>query len=149
MSSQAGRSAREPLSLLIFALVALGVSGIGPKDRLTWWLEVAPVLIGALLLVPTFWRFRLTPLVYRLLTVHALILVVGGHYTYAEVPAGFWVQDLFGFTRNHYDRLGHFAQGFVPALARARNPVENVAVKAGRLAVRAGDLRLSCVQCLL
>lgn len=111
-----GMKAREPLSLLILTLIALLISGMGPKDRVTWWMEVAPVLIGAPLLIATFWRFRLTPMLYRLLAVHALILVIGGHYTYAEVPAGFWVQDLFGFARNHYDRLGHFAQGFIPAL---------------------------------
>ncbi|MEK6806001.1 MAG: DUF2238 domain-containing protein [Pseudomonadota bacterium] len=108
--------AREPLALLIFTLTALLISGIGPKDRTTWLLEIFPILIGAPLLIATFRRFPLTPMVYRLLTAHSLILVVGGHYTYAEVPAGFWVQEIFGFARNHYDRLGHFAQGFVPAL---------------------------------
>ena len=109
-------SRREPLALLAVGLVALAVSGIGPKDRLTWFLEVAPVLIAVPLLVLTWRRFPLTPLLYRLILAHALILMVGGHYTYAEVPLGFWVQDLFGLARNHYDRLGHFAQGFVPAI---------------------------------
>lgn len=109
-------STREPFALLIFALTALLISAIGAKDRMTWWLEIFPILIGAPLLIATYGRFKLTPLVYRLLTLHALILMVGGHYTYAEVPAGFWLQEMFGFARNHYDRLGHFAQGFVPAL---------------------------------
>lgn len=68
------------------------------------------------MLVATYARFRLTPLVYRLLLLHALILVVGGHYTYAEVPLGFWVRDALGLARNHFDRLGHLAQGFVPAM---------------------------------
>jgi len=77
---------------------------------------VAPILIVAPILVLTARRFPLTPLVYRLLFVHALILMLGGHYTYAKVPLGFWVQDAFGLARNHYDRLGHFAQGFVPAI---------------------------------
>ena len=79
-------------------------------------MEIAPVLIGAPILVATASRFPLTPLMYRLLFVHAIILIVGGHYTYARVPLGFWVQDWFGLARNHYDRLGHFAQGFIPAL---------------------------------
>jgi putative membrane protein len=102
--------------LLVLALVALVVSGIGPKDRPTWVLEVAPVLIGVPILVATSRRFPLTPLVYRLLFFHALVLVVGGHYTYAEVPLGEWAKRAFGFARNHYDRLGHVTQGFVPAI---------------------------------
>jgi putative membrane protein len=107
---------REPLLLLIVGSVLLVLSGIGPHDRATWWLEVAPILIAGPILVLTARRFRLTPLAYRLIFVHALILMLGGHYTYAEVPAGFWLQDALGLTRNPYDRLGHFAQGFVPAV---------------------------------
>jgi putative membrane protein len=110
------RSAREPLILLGLAAVALVVSGIHPHDRLTWFLEVVPVLIGAPILIATYRRFPLTPLLYRLLFLHALILMAGGHYTYARVPLGFWVRDALGLARNHYDRLGHFAQGFVPAI---------------------------------
>ncbi|NNG02633.1 MAG: DUF2238 domain-containing protein [Inquilinus sp.] len=106
----------EPLVLLALALAALVVSGIGPAARLTWALEVAPVAIGAALLTATAGAFPLTPLLYRLLFVHALILMLGGHYTYAEVPPGFWVRDLFDLARNPYDRLGHLAQGFVPAI---------------------------------
>jgi putative membrane protein len=102
--------------LLVVALAALVVSGIGPKDRLTWLLEVAPVLIGASILVATWKRFPLTPLLCRLLLFHALVLVLGGHYTYAEVPLGEWAKEAFGFARNHYDRLGHVTQGFVPAI---------------------------------
>ena len=108
--------AREPFLLLLAASALLLLSGIGPRDRLTWWLEVAPVVIGIPILVATYRRFPLTPLLYRLLFLHASILILGGHYTYAQVPLGFWAQDLFGFARNHYDRLGHFAQGFVPAI---------------------------------
>jgi len=108
--------AREVFLLLLAVLVLLIISGIGPKDRLTWWLEVAPVVIGIPILAVTYRRFPLTPLLYRLLFLHAVILMLGGHYTYAQVPLGFWAQDLFGFARNHYDRLGHFAQGFVPAI---------------------------------
>lgn len=96
--------------------VALSVSGIGPYDRTTWWLEVFPVLLGIPILLLTGRRFPLTHLLYTLLAIHALILVLGGHYTYARVPLGHWAQEMFGFARNHYDRLGHFAQGFVPAI---------------------------------
>jgi putative membrane protein len=105
-----------PLALLILVGIALVLSGIAPNDRGTWWLEIFPILIGVPILVATYRRFPLTTLVYTLLAVHALILMLGGHYTYARVPLGFWAQDLFGFARNHYDRLGHFAQGFIPAI---------------------------------
>ena len=102
--------------LLVAVLVALAVSGIRPHDTFTWLLEVAPILIGVPILLATRRRFPLTPLLSVLLAVHALILMVGGHYTYAEVPLGFWARDALGLARNHYDRLGHFAQGFVPAV---------------------------------
>jgi putative membrane protein len=104
------------LVLLVLTAAALVVSGISPHDRTTWWLEVFPVILGVPLLIATRRRFPLTPLTYVLLFVHALILMLGGHYTYARVPLGFWVQDLLDLGRNHYDRLGHFAQGFVPAI---------------------------------
>jgi putative membrane protein len=110
------RSRRYPLTLLVLVAVALVASGLTPNDRGTWWLEIFPILIGIPILVATYRRFPLTSLVYTLLAIHALILMVGGHYTYARVPLGFWVQNLFGFARNHYDRLGHFAQGFIPAI---------------------------------
>jgi putative membrane protein len=107
---------REPATLLALLAVALVLSGVQPRDRFTWFLEVAPVLVGVPILIATYRRFPLTPLAYRLLFFHALILIVGGHYTYAEVPLGFWMKEAFGFARNHYDRIGHFAQGFVPAI---------------------------------
>jgi putative membrane protein len=103
-------------TLAFLTLAALAISGIHPYDRLTWVMETLPVMIGLPLLIATHRRFPLTPLAYRLLFVHALILMVGGHYTYARVPLGFWVQDAFGLARNHYDRLGHLAQGFIPAI---------------------------------
>jgi putative membrane protein len=109
-------SSREPLALIAAAVLVLLWSGVEPLERGTWWLEVAPVLIGAPALVLTYSTFRLSPLLYRLLLLHAVILMVGGHYTYARVPVGFWMQDLLDLSRNHYDRLGHFAQGFVPAI---------------------------------
>jgi len=91
-------------------------SGIAPHDRFTWWLEVAPILIGVPVLIWLYPKLRLTPLSDTLIWLHCLILMLGGHYTYAQVPLGFWMEDAFGFTRNHYDRIGHFAQGFIPAM---------------------------------
>jgi putative membrane protein len=106
----------EALALIILGAIALVLSGIHPADRTTWWLEVFPILIAVPILLATAQRFPLTPLAYRLIFVHSLILMGGGHYTYARVPLGFWMQTTFHFTRNHYDRIGHFAQGFVPAI---------------------------------
>ena len=106
----------EAVALLGIGAALLAWSGIEPADRTTWILEVFPIFIAAPLLLGTARRFPLTPLAYRLIFVHALILMLGGHYTYAQVPIGFWMQRVFGFTRNHYDRIGHFAQGFVPAI---------------------------------
>ncbi|MCG2635278.1 MAG: DUF2238 domain-containing protein, partial [Gammaproteobacteria bacterium] len=102
--------------LLAIAVLGLILSGIAPYDRLTWLLEVLPVMVGVPLLWLTHRRWPLTPLLYRLLMLEALILVIGGHYTYARVPLGLWLQEWFDLSRNHYDRLGHFSQGFVPAL---------------------------------
>ena len=106
----------EQYALLVITLAFLILSGIAPHDRTTWWLEIFPVLLAAPLLIATASRFPLTPLAYRLIFVHALILILGGHYTYAQVPLGFWLQDALNLARNHYDRIGHFAQGFVPAI---------------------------------
>jgi putative membrane protein len=102
--------------LLLVVTAALIVSGLHPYDRTTWWLEIFPILIAAPILVLTARRFPLTTLTYTLLAIHAIILMVGGHYTYARVPIGDWLQRLLGLARNDYDRLGHFAQGFVPAI---------------------------------
>jgi putative membrane protein len=106
----------EPRVLLVLALVCLALSRIGAAEPGTWVLEVAPIFIAVPILVVTATRFTLKPLAYRQQLVHALILMLGGHYTYARVPLGFWLQDAFHLGRNHYDRLGHFAQGFVPAI---------------------------------
>ncbi|HEY6066124.1 MAG TPA: DUF2238 domain-containing protein [Thermoanaerobaculia bacterium] len=111
-----GGPRREPGVLLAVGLLLLVVSGIRPRDRFTWILEVAPIFVAVPVLLATARRFPLTPLAYRLVFLHSLILMAGGHYTYAEVPLGFWFRDLLGLARNHYDRLGHFAQGFVPAI---------------------------------
>ena len=101
--------------IAVFFIVLIW-SGIAPKDFMTWCLEVFPAVIGAVVLWFTRERFPLTPLLYVLILVHCVILMVGGHYTYAEVPIGDWLCDTFDGTRNNYDKLGHFAQGFVPAL---------------------------------
>ena len=97
-------------------LLALLASGIAPHDRLTWFMEVLPVLIVAPMLIATRASFPLTSLAYVLICIHGLILILGGAYTYARVPPGLWVQEWFGLARNPYDRLGHLAQGFVPAI---------------------------------
>jgi putative membrane protein len=106
----------EAILLLTAGAVVLVVSRIGALEPGTWLLEVFPIFLGVPLLLETARRFPLTPLAYRLIFVHALILMVGGHYTYAKVPLGFWLQDALHLARNHYDRIGHFAQGFVPAI---------------------------------
>jgi putative membrane protein len=105
-----------PWKQLALVLAVLVWSGIEPRDRLTWWLEVAPVLIALPVLAFTWRRFPFTPLAYGLMTLHALILMVGGHYTYAEMPLFNWLRDSLDLARNHYDRLGHLAQGFIPAI---------------------------------
>lgn len=101
--------------LCVFAAV-LTWSAVHPHDYFTWILEVFPALIGLAVLAITYPRFQFTTLVYSLITLHCCILFAGGHYTYAEVPLGNWTRDFFHLARNDYDRLGHFAQGFVPAL---------------------------------
>jgi putative membrane protein len=103
--------------LLAIFCIALVWSVIQPHDYFTWLLETFPALIGVCIVLALRNRFPLTPLLLTLLVVHAIILMVGGHYTYAEVPFGFWMERAFGWSRNNYDRIGHFAQGFVPAIA--------------------------------
>ena len=107
---------RWPLALLALVLAVLLWSGIGPHDRLVWFLEVLPVLVALPLLLATAKSFPLTPLAYILIAIHAVILMYGGHYTYALTPFGDWLQDAFGTARNHYDRIGHLMQGFGPAI---------------------------------
>ena len=106
----------EPVELLLTGILLLAITAIHPHDYPTWLMETAPIFISAPILIATYKRYTLTQLTYRLLFLHALILMLGGHYTYAEVPLGYWMQDWFGFVRNDYDKIGHFAQGFVPAL---------------------------------
>lgn len=106
----------EAIVLLVIGTACLVISGIAPYDRTTWVLEIFPILIAVPVLLATARRFPLTPLVYRLIFVHALVLMIGGHYTYARVPLGFWIEHLLHLARNPYDRIGHFMQGFVPAI---------------------------------
>jgi putative membrane protein len=107
---------RTNTALLALFLAVFVWSAVHPHDYFTWILEVFPAIIGIALIAATHRRFPLTPLLLTLLTLHAIVLMVGGHYTYAEVPLGFWMRDAFHLARNDYDRIGHFAQGFVPAL---------------------------------
>ena len=104
------------LGTVVVALV-LAWSGIAPYDRTTWWMEVAPVFVVYPLLWLTRRRFEWSDLLYALIAAHAIVLIVGGAYSYARVPFGFWLQELLGDSRNPYDKIGHFMQGFVPAMA--------------------------------
>ncbi|HQS78567.1 MAG TPA: DUF2238 domain-containing protein [Sulfurovum sp.] len=103
------------LWLLVFLTVLIW-SAVNPKDTLTWFLEVLPALIGFALMALSYKKFPLTPLLSVLILIHMIILMVGGHYTYAEVPFFDWMKEVFDQTRNNYDKVGHFAQGFVPAI---------------------------------
>lgn len=128
-------STSEWLWLACFFLV-LSWSAWQPRDYPTWWLEVSPALAALVLLIATRRRFPLTPLAYVLILIHAAILMVGGHYTYAEVPLGDWLQNWTGGARNDYDKLGHVAQGLVPAIvAREILIRQNVVTQRGWLAV--------------
>ncbi len=121
--------------LLWLGLAVLGllvVSGLQPYERSTWYMEVAPIFIAAPVLWLTRKSFPLTSLLYVLIACHAVILLVGGAYTYARVPLGFWVQDAFHLSRNPYDKLGHFAQGFVPALVAREIFIRQGIVRPGR-----------------
>lgn len=126
------RHKHEALAWLVATAIVLLWSGIEPHDRLTWVLEVSPVLIGVPILLATYTRFPLSPLLYRLLFLHAAILMVGGHYTYSEVPLGSWAQELLGLSRNPYDRLGHFAQGFVPAMLAREILIRRSPLRSGK-----------------
>ena len=108
---------RDLFWMTLVVVVALAVSLIKPYDYLTWGLEIFPVAIALPVLYATARRYPLTPLLYWLIGLHCLVLILGAHYTYARVPLGFWAQDALDLARNHYDRVGHFMQGFVPAIA--------------------------------
>ncbi len=120
MRDQSSSTGEPPARLLLALLITFGIifawSAIRPHDYFTWFLEVLPALLGLAILISTYRRFRFTTLLYVLMWIHGIILVIGGHYTYAEVPLFNWLRDVFDLSRNHYDRVGHFAQGFVPAM---------------------------------
>lgn len=118
--------------ILLLTFIAMFVwSGIAPKDRFTWWLEAMPALVGVPILVITYRRFRFTNLSYVLLWIIAVGTLIGGHYTYSEVPAGEWLREWFGLKRNPYDRVGHFAQGFCPAIPMREILVRRTRLKSG------------------
>jgi putative membrane protein len=111
-----GKKMKYHVTLLIIFSAVLVWSGINPHDYFTWFLEIFPAIIGLLVLALTCKKFKLTNLLYTLILVHCIILMVGGHYTYAEVPLFDWLREAFGQARNNYDKVGHFAQGFIPAM---------------------------------
>ena len=121
-------SLKIPLACLAAVTIIFIWSAFGPYDRATWWLEVAPVLIVVPLLLATYQKFPLTTLLYILVAVHSIILIVGGHYTYARVP----YMDFLGEGRNNYDKIGHFAQGFIPAIAARELLLRTSPLKAGK-----------------
>ena len=131
MNSSDSIDLRRTGSWLGVYFAALLWSAIQPKDNFTWWLEVLPALLGLVVLALTYRRFRLTPLAYWLILGHCIILMVGGHYTYAEVPLFDWLRQVFVLERNNFDKLGHFAQGFVPAIV-AREILLRKAIVHGR-----------------
>jgi putative membrane protein len=116
--------------IAIFTLVLLW-SAINPREYFTWFLEVLPALIAFVLLLLTHKRFPFTPLAYTLILVHCIILMIGGHYTYAEMPLFDWLRDLFQLERNNYDKVGHFAQGFIPAIVGREILIRNRVVTGG------------------
>ncbi len=119
-------------ALLASFLAILAWSGIAPRDRFVWYLEVAPAVIGAVVLIALYPRFRFTDLVYALIWLHALVLMVGGHYTYSEMPLFNGLRDAFHLDRNYYDRVGHFFQGFVPAMIAREVLIRNSPLKPGK-----------------
>lgn len=116
----------------VVLITLLGLSAWHPLELDTWAMEVAPIFVALPLLWLSWRRFPLTPLLYGLIFVHALILMLGGHYTYAKVPLGFWMQDWFGLARNPYDGVGHFAQGFVPAMVARELLLRQTALRPGK-----------------
>ena len=119
--------------MLFLVLSVLLWSGINPHDQFTWILEVLPALLGILILVFTYRRFKFTTLCYALMATHMIILMVGGHYTYAQVPLFNWIKEILDLSRNHYDRVGHFAQGFIPAIVAREILLRTSPLKRGKL----------------
>jgi putative membrane protein len=133
--------------IIIFALTTIW-SAINPHDMFTWWLEAAPALLSVAILFMTYKKLPLTNLLYIFLTIHGLILLVGAHYTYAEVPLFDWLKEALDLSRNHYDRVGHFAQGFVPALVARELLIRTSPLHAGKwlfAIVTLGSLGISAI----
>lgn len=125
---------RKAASLLLTAFFAVLLwSVINPHDLFTWFLEVLPAALGLVVILATYNKFRLTSLLYVLIFCHALILIIGGHYTYAEMPLFNWLRDTFALSRNYYDRWGHFVQGFVPALIAREILVRKAVLQRGKM----------------
>ena len=122
--------------LYILLLTTLSIvfvwSAIAPLERFTWWLEILPILIALPILFLTYKKLEFTQLAYSLMLVHAIILLIGGHYTYAEVPLFNWLRDTFDLSRNYYDRVGHLAQGFVPAIVAREILIKKSPLVSGR-----------------
>ena len=123
------------LFAMLFLVLSLIISGSNPFDRGTWFMEVLPVLIVVPLLIHTYKRFPLTNLLYVLIFIHCMVLIVGGTYTYARVPLGFEMAEWFGLGRNPYDKIGHFMQGFVPAIAAREILLRNDILKHGKMLI--------------
>lgn len=130
-SSVGGKKDKTLFFLLLSFLAVFIWSAIRPHDYFTWSLEVFPAVIALTIIAATFKKFRLTTLAYILIWVQAIILLIGGHYTYAEMPLFNWIRDAFGLSRNYYDRLGHFAQGFVPAIIAREILIRKSPLKSG------------------
>ena len=143
MSAHPDSLSRFHIFLILSFFGLLTWSAIAPRDRFTWWLEVAPALIGFAVLCATFRQFQFTPLAYSMIWLHAAVLLVGGHYTYAEVPLFNWLRDLFHLSRNHFDRVGHIAQGFFPAIV-----VREILIRCSPLKAGKWLFFLTCCVCL-
>jgi putative membrane protein len=127
------RTLNWPVTLLIFDSAVLVWSVIGCHDLFTWALEVFPAVVGAVVLILLYPKFRFTNLVSTFIGIHAIILMIGGHYTYAQMPLFNWLRDTFHQSRNHYDRVGHFAQGFVPSLIAREVLLRVTTIRRGKL----------------
>ena len=127
-----GNTMKFLATLIIIFLAVLTWSAINPHDYFTWFLEVIPAILGLIILAATYKRFQFTKMVYVLILIHCLILMVGGKYTYSEVPLFDWVRDVFDQTRNNYDKVGHFMQGFVPAMITRELLVRGKVVNSNR-----------------
>ncbi|MBL7933935.1 MAG: DUF2238 domain-containing protein [Bacteroidia bacterium] len=129
--------------LIVLFLAGLVISAINPHDYFTWFLEVFPAIVGFIVLTLTFKKFRFTMLTYCMILLHCYILFVGGHYTYAEVPLFDWIKELFHQSRNNYDKVGHFAQGFIPAFI-----VRELLIRKNIIAVRSWLSFLTITVCV-